>query len=563
MVRNSCLMLCCLVVTACVNISFSQPRNYALVIGIAGYPKFGERDPLRYADSDARLFYDFISTDKGGRFSPDNVKILLNENATRTHILEAIRWIGQRAESEDLVYIFFSGHGVVDDKGLAYFMPYDADFQKPGIEGLRTNHFIEELQLEINSKQLVLFVDACHSGAAYSLDGIAKDRVNNITYNFNQVWREAYAKQKDVRMAILSASSNQRSYEDRNLKHGIFTWYLIQGMNGAADSAGIGDRNGVVTAGELYRYVLDKVEYHAKHMLNGLEQSPTKSPEFAPSFPLALVGNLREASDEKSQDLRSLGQKLVKKSEQALNHFSRGVDFIEKGSEDEAQIEFLKTLEIDSTFEAAYVNLGYIQQGRSNIEGAVRYYQKALTLDPNEYMAHNNLGASCLLLLDFEESTSHLTKSYTRFPTLLTALNLGDAYRYYGYFDIALKWNQAALLALQTLEGYLKEDYASGTWRYNYFPLYRGDNETIKQFVQVKTLDEKMTFIYFGLSFDYALKKIFDRADEEFKKASQLLKDDKLRFFFTNRMQAIRKLIKLDETVDSWFQEHMKELIVG
>lgn len=101
--------------------------------------------------------------------------------------------------------------------------------------------------------------------------GLAKDNAGNITRSFNKAWEDAFLGEDALSLAFLSASSNQRSFEDPNLGYGLFTYYLVQGMKGAADKTTIANKDDVVTAGELYRYILDKVEYQDKIKLNGRE----------------------------------------------------------------------------------------------------------------------------------------------------------------------------------------------------------------------------------------------------------------------------------------------------
>jgi hypothetical protein len=291
MKRNCLFLISCLLSLFFANLCFAQDQKYALVIGITGYPHFPQSERLKFADNDAKLFYDFIMTKEGGNFPPVNIRCLYNHNATRENIIKEIRWLRQRVEFEDLVYVFFAGHGCVDDNtGLAYFMPYDANPNYPDDKGFRTDRFVEKLRVQVNSKYLIFFSDACHSGSVYG-GGIAREGgISNIIRALKEAWKKAFKGQNAICMAFLSASSNQRSYEDPNLGggHGLFSWYLVEGMRGVADRASIGNKDGVITAGELYRYVLEKVEYHAKYKLNGKYQSPAKSPEFTPSFPFVI-----------------------------------------------------------------------------------------------------------------------------------------------------------------------------------------------------------------------------------------------------------------------------------
>jgi len=379
MKRNCFFLTFSLALLVLANLSFAQDQRYALVIGITGYPHFPQSKRLKFADDDAKLFYDFIMTKEGGSFPSVNIRRLYNHEAKRENIIKEINWLRKRVEFEDLVYIFFAGHGWVDNNtGLAYFMPYDADPNYPEDKGFRTDRFVEMLRIQINSKYLILFTDACHSGSVYS-SGSARGGINNITWAFNKAWKEAFKGVDAICMAFLASSSNQRSYEDPNLGggHGLFSWYLVEGMQGASDGAVTGKKDGVVRAGELYRYVLDKVEYHARYKLNK-EQSPGKSPEFTSYFPFGRYG--------------ISGKDLVNRAKEARKHFNRGCDFGDKGDKDGAIREYKEAIRIDPNYALAHYNLGISLKNKGDIDGAIREYKEAIRLDPNYASAHYNLG---------------------------------------------------------------------------------------------------------------------------------------------------------------------------
>ncbi len=414
--------------SALVSPCYGQDQKYALVIGITGYPHFKDSQKLRYADDDAKLFYDFIQTEEGGKFPAHNIRLLLDSNATREHIFDEITWLHNRVEFEDIVYIFFSGHGVLNELALAYFMPYMADPERPEILGFRADRFVEELRLKINSKYMVLFIDACHSGSVFSR-GIAKGRVGNITRAFNKAWEDAFNGQDAISMAFLSASSNQSSYEDTVLGQGVFTYYLVEGMKGAADRTGIGNKDDVVTAGELYRYILDKVEYHAKYNLHGKEQSPTKSPQFTPSFPFGISGD----------------DELVSNAENARKHFNKAYTLYEKGDRDGEIEEYRTAISIDPNYFDAYYNLGTALLLKGDLNGAIEEYRTAISLDPNYAKAHNNLGIALKRTDDLSGAIAEYETAIRIDSTYTNAyINLGNAHYAKGNFDGAIDQTRIA-----------------------------------------------------------------------------------------------------------------------
>ena len=522
-----------------------EPQRYALVLGVTGYPSFAEDMRLKYADEDAKLFYNFITNQEAGRFSPENVKFLVNENATRTSINKAIAWLGKRVLPDDIVYIFFSGHGVVDDQGLGYFMPYDADPALPDDRGFRADQFVKMIHHKLSSTRILVFVDACHSGSVHN-GGFAKEGLSNVMRTFKTAMKQALEGEESLSMAFLSASSNQKSYEDKVLKHGVFSWYLVTGLKGNADR----NRDQTVTAGELHQYLVNEVERHAKKVL-GKIQTPDRSPQFNPSFPMSV----------KKQDLEKIADR-VRKAGEARKLFLLGLKQMREKKWDEAIATYRESIKRDPEFADAYINLGYIHQGRFNLESSIWNYKKAIEIDPASAAGHNNLGFNYILLGKYERAVSHLNRSYSLMPSALTGLNLGDAYRYIKDFDSALKWHAKIKNTIKGL-GKGEEFYLGWRWRYNYFPLYPGDIDTINASIDVPDKAGKSAFIDYALSFDYALKNDFKKAEAFFESAWRQDSKGAYRHYFANRIRSIINFLSPKKTAKDWFKMKRKKLMLG
>jgi hypothetical protein len=260
----------------------AEASKFALVLGINSPADAPQDQRLRYADSDATEFAALLKTPEGGNFPPNNVVLLVNQHAGRQSIYRAITELGKRVSHEDTVYVFFAGHGVRDPFDRAYFLPYDAALAEPEPMGIRANDFIRDIRLQVNPKHLVFFIDACYAGAAYS-EGVARTPPQNITDDILKAWKD----QPSTDLAFLSASGVQRSWEDPDLGHGIFTHFLIRGIRGEADAPPYGDEDGKVTAGELQQFLFDKIRSHSRTKFT--EQTPVTSPSFDSGFPLSLM----------------------------------------------------------------------------------------------------------------------------------------------------------------------------------------------------------------------------------------------------------------------------------
>jgi uncharacterized caspase-like protein len=241
-------------------------RNlWAVVVGIDSYPNIR---PLKYAVADARAFYNLLVMDN--QVPPENVFLLLNEQAT----LQALRStlgtkVKNKAGADDMVIIYFAGHGAAerdmmspDGDGLEkYLLPYEANPNDLYASALPMREVAYILH-RIRSERLVFVADACYSGAS----GGRTVSVTGMRANLSDRFLERLAGGKG-KVIITASSANEVSVEKEELGHGVFTYYLMLGLRGPADT----DADGLVTVDEAYRYVSAKVPE-----ATGQEQHPVK-----------------------------------------------------------------------------------------------------------------------------------------------------------------------------------------------------------------------------------------------------------------------------------------------
>ena len=270
--------------------------DYALVVGISGYPDFPSGEELKYADKDAEEFAKFLRTSAGGGLPEKNVKVVFDKAANLEGIQDGIDWLNKQAEADSggRIFVFFSGHALPDDKGQVYLIPYGVPKNKPS-HGIRIDNFFQSVR-ELPAKESFLFLDACHSAAALNSRGAKGER--STAEVIREAWRTESENHKgSLALAFFSASSNQESFEHEKAGggHGIFTYFVLEGLKGKADRAEKGKADGIVTSGELYKYLLDEVEAFSNQYI-GSTQTPTKSPEWDPDIMLAAV-TLQENSE--------------------------------------------------------------------------------------------------------------------------------------------------------------------------------------------------------------------------------------------------------------------------
>lgn len=194
-----------------------------LSIGINRYPKLPDFFQLNYCENDAKIIHD-----KYSQFGSAYKKLLLNEDATQTEILKAIKDLSYNTRDDDYVIFNFAGHGFTtatesqDIKANNSFI-CPSDFEN-GYEDL-TSISLESLknfidQIKSNSK-LIIF-DSCHSGGAL--------RREFFDFNLREIkidkFLEIIGKIQGTGI-ITACDSDESAIEDSTIKHGIFTHNLI------------------------------------------------------------------------------------------------------------------------------------------------------------------------------------------------------------------------------------------------------------------------------------------------------------------------------------------------
>ncbi len=231
----------------------------ALIIGIEKY----DRSPdASFANLDAKYFYEYAR--KGFGISKSNIKLLIDEDANLIQSLATInKWLPGKVKSgqTDLV-IFFAGHGLASNNGEElYLLSQDSDPDLLSRTALSRTELFAEI-MSLNPKSVTLFLDTCYSGVSREEETLlASARPVRIV-----------ADEQDTpdNFTIFSASQlDQISSGLSEAKHGIFSYYLMKGLEGNADI----NQDKKITNGELLAYMNENVSEKAAEL--GREQNPS------------------------------------------------------------------------------------------------------------------------------------------------------------------------------------------------------------------------------------------------------------------------------------------------
>lgn len=264
-------------------------QRWAVVIGISRYADSSIRG-LDYADADAKAFYDFLRSDRAGDggFAQDHIELLVNADATYERIRTGLRTFLRSATDDDLVVIYFAGHGVADPDHLEelYLLAYDTRANNlPGTAVPMDD--VRQATSRLYARDILVLVDACHSAG---VGGQARRRglesANRINDTFlNQLTRSSGG------LAVFTASQvSQLSQEGPQWGggHGVFTYHVLEALRGAADTNG----DSIVTLAEMTDWVHDGVRRATRNA-----QTPTISQTlYDANLPLSITAPSRKGA---------------------------------------------------------------------------------------------------------------------------------------------------------------------------------------------------------------------------------------------------------------------------
>ncbi|HLJ14287.1 MAG TPA: tetratricopeptide repeat protein [Bryobacteraceae bacterium] len=461
--------------------SVSIPRSYALVIGVAKYPKLPPQGQLDFAEQDAQAMYSILISPEGGNFHAEDVHRLIGGKATLADMRRELeQWLPSVAKDDDRVLIYFAGHGFVY-RGRAYLAPYDLDPNNISGTGYPMETLGQAIGGKIHAKWKVLLTDACHSGAITPED--TAQQINRSLLALNQSL-----------FSLTASRDRERSYESKDWGggHGVFTYYVVKGLEGEADESG----DGIVTADELADYVYRNVRDATKG-----QQNPTfDRGSFDPNMLLAYLPSGYRAGhppppkegtlifesnmdgvevfvDGKSVGVVAKGQPLRlpgilpgthtiqgvkmgyepdgprdqivypgqestvsikiliarRRPRAAVEEFDKGIQYYNKGFADnykKAVENFQKALDLDPTYSQAALYLGRTYNSLFDEGNSEKYFRRAIEIDPDYIEARVSFAGMLLDKGDVDEAIRQLDISTRREPKNEMALYLqAQAYR--------------------------------------------------------------------------------------------------------------------------------------
>ena len=235
-------------------------KNWALIVGVDQYQSL---PGLTGAVKGARLLAKKLARDFG--FKQENIIELYNDDANRSNILNAFDKLTdqQKISRNDRIFVFFAGHAVtrpVGGKDVGFIMPADGVKEKLFGTAVSTDQ-IQAIQQTTPAKHVFFCMDACYGGTIFTRGLgliVPNEGESNVARGYTA---------KTSRVALTAGGKDEEVTDMADHGMDACTYYLLQGLNGAADV----NHDNVTTSSELADFVAKNVRYRtSQHPEYGL-----------------------------------------------------------------------------------------------------------------------------------------------------------------------------------------------------------------------------------------------------------------------------------------------------
>ncbi len=327
-------------------------KSYAVVIGIDEYTAGMKR--LTGAVRDAKAVAESL---KGRGFE---VTLITDEAANKTRLRTLPFELQEKLNPDDRLFFYFAGHGV-DKRGSGYLMPSDGKSWRDGI-----NMSVMQMQLESTQVRQIFYAsDACYSGLGLPSALRAGEEPTMPGH-----WKEAAAKQRYV--SLSAGGKGETAYDSftgdtGKGPHGLFTYFLLDGLDGFADS----DSDGWITDVELYTHVSNQVPPAARKLNHKQNPAVGYSGEGRVLFANPRIKELKSREN------------LIKTSGENHPNYRVGKNAFDQGFWEMAQEELQLCVQSDPLNINCHWLLGKVHEKNGSWKDALHSWRTVEKHDPN------------------------------------------------------------------------------------------------------------------------------------------------------------------------------------
>jgi len=546
-------------------------NQWALLVGISQYP--GQIQSLSFPRDDATAIKDLLV---GSASLPeDHVRLLTDSGAgdmkaTKQNILAAVDYLAPRVQPGQEVIVFLAGHGIARGLGpqaKSYFLPVDVDAQsKESLE--RTGVDLEDLAHRLSAmkaSQFSVFIDACREDP-FPGRGIKGNTMTDVMTRGLRI-TPAAGRPADAApptaIVFYACQVGERAYEDPKLKHGVFTYYILEGIQEIANRP-----DGRVEAGYLASFLRENVqkwtaEYQSRAKF-AVEQTPMMVATEVHG-PMVIVRLSRVAANPPSPPTTGTAVLITspKDASVSLNGQVLGTAPLEKVLQPgeytvraespgfqatEAKITVVPGYqqEFIITLKPAAANASYdkgVQFEAQNLwPQAVASYEQAVREDPTMVAAYDRLASAYVAAGRYRDAVDLMTTASEKSPD--NAALLARRSRALSDWSVqdetadasmnprpnkAIKQKEAGKEAVRAAEAAAKKSpdlaVVNLALGYAYTLEERDRPKAISAFVRATTISPGDPEGYYGAGYTYRLMKQYPQAVPQLKKALELRPD--------------------------------------
>jgi hypothetical protein len=262
--------------------SSPEQNVWVAAISVEAYDHLNSDHQLRYCNDDAQHVMDRLTQHNS---IPHSQTLHLRQDdfypPTQNNILNQLPSFVAEADEDDVLVLYFSMHGMCVDakdgsgRSQVYLVPSDGNPANPHETMISMDWLRHLLQSQVRARRVVLLLDACHSGGIQA--SVPENHYRHFTtrsfetaLKSDQMWR-----QDQCIYVLTSCKGNESSLEMGSVKHGLFTYWLLAGMDGAADANG----DATITMDELYQFVSREVPRTARATTKNVDSSFAQTPQ--------------------------------------------------------------------------------------------------------------------------------------------------------------------------------------------------------------------------------------------------------------------------------------------
>ena len=250
----------------------------ALSIGIEKYLT-NDFSSVRFAENDASAFVDKLAELGAHR---DNISLIISNAATKATIQSKLNETINSLCDQDYFYLYYAGHGF-SRNGENHITC--SDTRKSDL--INTSIRLQEVFTIIKNSRAqcaILFIDACQSGMPFD------DDMRGLYSHLNDRELKDFFEHAKGTVCFSACKEDEYSYSHPNLKHGVWSYYVLKALSGDAKKAI--ERGKYITIDSLKNYLAYEVPLAVRNLHVGKKQTPWIAASLSSDFAIADVENI-------------------------------------------------------------------------------------------------------------------------------------------------------------------------------------------------------------------------------------------------------------------------------